>query len=357
MFLSPTSDYDKLGKDLYEAGYNAVSVFLSTIWNHGLVPWKKSPTGKFNFGQIDPAYADNYRRMLKAMAFWRITVHNKFVDQFHDIKDFPGDDPMRQGLGKLYSDVVLYESLDKSDNDNWKNVWIGWKEIGAGKYEDYKMLSDFGRGMELFIDFIIGVNKEIYAEFPDYQGSWAWANECLGEYDPATGTQKNIRGDRDEIHQWIFKKWQASGIPSSKIRNYFDYFVRIKGEPRTPHYPAFVEEQMWIQQRYGALIEIHGILTNADIAKFKNATWTDKHGVKHKFIINRALFSTDGDMRMVADYEHLGEDSKGKTVCHVDRKLDYAPNDLPTAGEKVNFMKFWERYFVKGGYPHYVKGD
>lgn len=343
-FLSQSSDYDRLGEELYEAGYNAASVFLTTAIGPWISPWK--PMGSnFNFGVINPVWLNEYKKMSRAMAHWRITVHNKFVDQFHDFEDNPKPDPMRVGLktGNEFDPKLLYESLDY----DWDYVWISWEEEGAGKYKNYKLLTPFGHGMNLLVDTVIDVNKEMKDEFPDFFASWAWANECLAEYDPNTGKAKNIRGDRDEIHQWIDQKWKAAGFEvAKKYRSYFDYFMRTKGAPRTPHYPSMAEEQMWIYRRYYAFIEIHGIMGLEDVAKYDAAKFTDKHGTVYDFNKARTLFSTDGDLRMEADYVGLG---KATNIPAVDLKLDNKRGQTPLGND---FMAYWDRYFPK--YRTYV---
>ena len=160
-----------------------------------------------------------------------------------------------------------------------------------------------------------------------------------------------MKGDRDEIQQWIFAKWKANGwVIGGKFNYYFDYFCRDKGgAPRDPYYPAMVEEQYYIGRKYRAQIEIHGVLGNDDINRYASSSAIIR-GKKISFNRKRALYSTDGDLRMTADYDHIGEDSEGNAVDHTDRKLD------TVAGKPFfpdNYQMFWDTYFPK--YKGYVK--
>lgn len=344
-------DLEKIGGELYDAGYNAISLFLTTCFHNTkptTYPWPLVGA-KYDFSKINPDWRNWLYKVIETLAYYRIRPHIAFVDQFHEAGDNPLPDPFRQGLfgNREFDADPLYSSVTFAPTKFW---WLKWQDAAGNKYVNYQTLGEFGKGMELYINEVIAICKEVKELkndagallYSDFAISWKWANETMAEYNPATKHVDNKRGDRDEIIYWIWNKFKAAGFTTGpRYRPYFDYFCRDKGgKPRDPYYPAMAEQQYWIWRKYQAHLEIHGVLTTSDIEKYKQARFRT-----YTLQGSKALFSTDGDLRMQGEYKELGASQE-----NVDLKLD------TTAGKPLftdNYQQFWDAYFPK--YKTYIK--
>lgn len=348
-------DLEKIGQELYDAGYSAISFFLTTCFHNTSPqtwPWPIE-SGKFNYGKINKTWRDWLRKVVETMAYYRIRCHMAFVDQFHETGDNKSADPFRQGLfgNREFDAAPLYDSVTFGPVKFW---WLKWSDLPGNKYGNYQTIGEFGKGMELYINEVVAICKEVKELkndagkplYSDFSISWKWANETYTVYDPATNHVDNVRGDRDEIVYWIWNKFKAAGFATGpRYRPYFDYFCRDKGgdRPKDPYYPAMAEQQYWIWRKYQAHLEIHGILTTSDIEKYKKASFRRGTTV-YTLQGSKSLFSTDGDLGMRGEYKELGAGTDP-----VDLKLD------TTAGKPFfpdNYQMFWDAYFPR--YKTYI---
>lgn len=343
-----TVDWNKIGKDMNKAGYNSLSIFVSTCFGPHEWPWVKKGAG-FDYTKINPKWKANMVEMFDRLVFWRNAPHIKFVDQFHDSEECPEPDPFRVGLGNGtdWDTKWLYDGVTFGPT---KIYWLGWDEPRTGQYENYRCVNNtaFCKGMELMIDTLIQIAKDTKVKYPDMVMSWSWANETeVRVYKQPDGSYeyKNIKGDRDEIVQWIVKKWKAAGFkPSETFTHYFDYMAWTPGIG--PHYETMVSQQYFIWTKYKAHIEIHGIETVNDIKKYEAAHAEVRRGVTVNFDPEEALFSTDGDLRMQGDYPGLG-----KSKYSTDLKLDNKRGEKPLGDD---FMDYWNHYYEKK-YKFYIQ--
>lgn len=338
--VDPKVDFDNLGQKLSQAGYTAISIFLTTAFNNvDLWPWTRSGT-KFDFSTINPAWKSHIQRCCDTLAKFNVNPHFCFVDQFHDSGDSPGADPFRQALGSAWDEEPLYSSWDGS-----KYTWLAWdpnKDPKPGHIEDFKVLPGFGQGMQRYIKAVIACCKKTRTQFPTFTPTWKWGNETLARFDPVQGKTTNQRGDRDEVYIWVRCLWEQAGfVEGDSMRSYFDYLCVTAGKHKTdPDYinmptmkSAFTKG---VRGKHKANMEIHGILTLADIQKFNAA------GLDEDFL----LFSTDGDLGMKADYPGLG-----KSPFHTDLKFDIKKGQTWDSQDWMkNFNKYWP-----GKYDRYVK--
>jgi hypothetical protein len=140
----------KIGKDLYEGGFNEICVFLNFASQPNWWYWPLE-NGKFNWKKVNRKYSDNVFNFIKAMAHWRISPKIKLNNDYHT----GALDPFIQGLApydaeKHYSSVIKVWSAGKV---KFVYTWIKWNERGDGttpppaevghKYYDYKAVSPF----------------------------------------------------------------------------------------------------------------------------------------------------------------------------------------------------------------------
>jgi len=340
-------DWDEIGKDCYDHGYNQISVFLTTAFHNHLgtfYPWPLVGS-KYDYSRLNPIWRAHIAKMFDRLAFWRITPHICFVDQFHDY-EYSKKDPFRQGLGSgndwdRWLENALYNSWD---GDKYR--WIKWDEPSNGNYTNFKTTSPFGAGMNRYVGAVVAEAKKVLNKkapngnplYPDFQVSWKWGNETFAyiNEDGSTDNSKG-RGDRDEIYVWIKEKFKTAGfIEGKNIFSYFDFAALIRGRWDF-HYPTMdIAFRKGIRGRHKARIEIHHMLTLDDIKDMES---------KGKVDWRYAMHSTDGDLKMIADYSELGH-----SKYHTDLKLDVKKGEpyFP-----LNWMQFWRTYFPR--YYNYVK--
>jgi len=289
--------------------------------------------------------------MFDRLGFWRITPRVCFVDQFHE-KDESDIDPFRQGLGTgnewdKWSENALYNSWD---GDKYR--WLKWDEPKPRQYTNFRATSPFGQGMNRYVGAVVAEAKKVLNKkapngkplYPDFQVSWKWGNETMAYVnDDGTIDKSKSRGDRDEVHVWIKEKFKAAGFVNGKnVFSYVDYAALVRGlkvfsypvmdfafngRPNNPNDGI---------RGHGDRLEVHGILSLDAIRKLETQA-----NIDWKF----TTFSTDGDLKMVADYPELGH-----SKYHVDLKLDVKKGEpyFP-----LNWMQFWRTYFPR--YYNYVK--
>ena len=312
-------DFEEIASDLYNHGYNQISIFLSTVFNNtGLWPWKLVGT-KFDFTQDNEDYYTHYENLVDTFSFWRIVVHNKFVDQFHEE---PGKDPFKQAFG---DDVeALYSSWDGSKYRHTK-----WDEPKPRVYTNFIGVNDVGRGIIRWVKRIAAINAKISKKYPDFRTSTAWANETHALFHEGESHPYKTRGDREEMTYFVRKTFEAAGFTiNKKLLVYFDYLA-FRPDIHTIDKQTMAKVSKDLSKR-GYHLEIHGILTLQEISGLITA------GVNGK----ATMFSTDGDLRMEADYPGLG-----KSSYHTDLKFDIKKNEPWSSTDMmVNWRKYRERY-------------
>ena len=338
-------DWDEVGRDAYNSGYNQISIFLTLQepW-----PWPKLPSGKYNYLAINPVWEKQLYNMLERMAFWRITPHICFVNPYHN----NSKDPFCQGLGNHIGPNNLNWPDDEALYSSWNGkiyTWLQWDEEHQRVYTNYRATSIFGRGMLLMINTVINKAKEVKELrrpndsllYQDFKISYKWGNETnafVTYKDPKFPKGKITKkfGDRDEIFTYIRRLFIEAGFVNGiNLYSVVDYLAFNDDELKNPPDMRICGNVSKDLNSKGFRLELHGIKTTNDIEQF----------VAHGVIPRSTLFSTDGDLRMVADYEGLG-----KSIYHTDLKLDTVPPNPFFPGD---FLRFWRTYFPK--YKDYIK--
>jgi len=331
--VDPKVDFDRLGKWTYDHGYNAVSIFLTTGFGNTLFPWKLNG-GKFDYNSLNPVWKEHIYTMLERFAYYRIRTHICFVDQFHKEDDSPNPDPFRQGF-KSDDEELWYSSLPL---DLSFYSFLQWDELKPRKYTNYRTTSAVGHGLELMADYYIEAARQVKEKYSDATYSWKWGNETRAVTD-ADGKfiKSKSRGDRDEVFIWIQNKWTAAGFKDGKdVFSYFDYSCN-KADLRTPDYDCLDDGfNRGIRQFRNSRLEIHGILTVKQIQDYIDNAHLDP---------NYVLWSTDGDLRMQAEYKVLGH-----AKYNTDLKFDIKKGE---AWSSTDFMKNFERYEYR--YRDYIQ--
>lgn len=331
--------WDEIGKDLYDAGYNQLSVFLTLDTPLDFYPWPKVDN-VYDFGTIRPDWEEHIYTMMERLAFWRISPKVKFVDSYHG-----KNDPFDQGL-KPFDDEELYSSWA---NDRYN--WIMWDELVPRHYTNFRPVNAFGRGMINYIHAVVRCAKRVKdlknpagkPLYPDFRIVIAWANETHAIFEGNATHPSKTLGDRDEILFWIQGLFHEAGFENNKNMLVEVDYLAFRPNVRSVDYNIMAKVRHDLAKK-GQRLEIHGILSIADIKKYTNIT-LNIGGVPVKFDPKTCLFSTDGDLGMNGKYVELGH-----SPHHVDLKLDC------TIGQPffpANFMQFWRTYFPK--YRTYVK--
>jgi hypothetical protein len=342
------AQWDVVLSDMYNAGYNQLSMFATMPFAEKAVrihPWPRVGN-HFDFTRTNPEYRNHIAVMFDRMAYWRIIPHIKFVDQFHHDKWGANPDPFIDLFGE--NDNALYSSLDLYGDGKFH--WLIWDEHHPGSYYNYRAAP--GRAMEyhamkMFVDMIIDEAQKTRLKWPDFAVSWAWANETRA-WVRDDGSQDKARslGDRDEVVLWVRDLWKAAGfVEGHNLYSYFDYTASINGQPRNWAYDYFAAMFKGIRER-NMRLEIHSIfgtdVIKQFIAKVEEAA-PEANGIPldPKYV----MWSTDGDMRMIADYRGLGH-----SKYNVDLKFDTISTWIP------GFMNMWKKYFQNGKYKSYING-
>jgi hypothetical protein len=330
MGVDPRTDWDSVLTRLAARGYNAISIFLTTVFANQQYPWPLT-AGLFDFTVDNEDYYANLNRALVASAKTGVRLHFCFVDQFHshhDNKGNPGDnpgpDPFRQGLdlGNEWDENLLYDSITFAP---LKYYWVKWDEPRPRQYTNYRFLGAFGMGMKRFVNRIVNLTKKVSVNWPELPlPTWKWSNENLAMVD-STGHPTDKRGGRDEVHRYIDGRFNAKGMGG---RGFFDFLIL---DGKTPMYQLMVDVfrkgvRLWNK----AGMEIHEIMDVADTLKFP-LTLPERKEV---------IFSTDGDLKMEAEYYKLGH----STVPNVDLKFDVKKGE-PIPPDVMDFFNlYWPRY-------------
>lgn len=313
--------WDEIGKDMYDAGFNQFSVFLvlATPLKFWPIPMTKE-------------WEDHIYTMLERLAFWRISPKIKFVDQFHE----DNDDPFaRLSVEQLYSSW-----------DGDKYSWIKWDEPAPRKYTNFRATTPLGKDIIKYIQTVVKCAQRVKdlkrpngtPLYPDFRLVVAWANETMAIFDEEGNHPVKTRGDRDEILYYVQGLLKDAGFVLNKNLLVEVDYLAFRPDIRHVDYQTMANVSQYLTKK-GQRLEIHGILTVDDIKKYIAA------GVNPK----SSLFSTDGDLKMI-DYEKRYT-ALGHSPYHVDLKLDCKKGQpfFPT-----NFMKFWRTYFP--AYKTFIKG-
>ena len=314
-------EWDEIGKDLYDAGYNQLYTFL--ILN---TPLRFLPLNDAN--DLKPEWVEHIDTMIDRLAFWRIQPAFKFADQYHEGEN---NDPFA-----ALTVEQLYSSVYKTSNprEPWKYAWITWDEDRPRQYTNFRPTSDLGRGIFAYVRAVVRSCKKALDTYPDFRVVVTWGNETMAVFKGNETHPDKTRGDRDEVTYWLMKEFENAGFVKNKNLLVNVDYLAFRPDVRHVDYNIMGKVSRDLTKK-GQHLEIHGIKTLDDIKKYLNA------GVNWK----STLFSTDGDLKMQADYRDLGH-----SQYHVDLKLDTVP---PNPIFPTDFMKFWRRYFPK--YRTYVK--
>jgi hypothetical protein len=341
----PKVDFDKIGKDLYDAGYTQVVVFGSTGFNNNNVwPWPFK-NNRFDYTKINPVYAAQLSKLFERMAFYRIRVHFKFVDQFHGSDDVPIPDPFRQAFDD-FNDEALYSSYVAATQ---KKYWLDWDEVTGGHYSNYRCIAPVCGGIDRYINAVIAADKAAKLKWPDRPApSWVWANETMAYVDVQTGHVVNVRsrGDRDEVFQWVRAHFSAAGYVDGKDAfSYIDYVALLGGRKDIAYSVLHDAFTRGIRGKEKSRLEIHGMLSESQIRDVNT-----KAGLDPRYV----LYSTDGDLRLTGDYAGLAK----QTSFDIDLKLDCKPGLNCQFWNKTDMMYNFQRFFHgPTGYDHIAKGE
>lgn len=306
-------------------GFDSISLFLTTFFYGGLWPWV-IVNGKVT-AKINPAYREHLRSLLLASAASGLRLHLCFVDQFHDEGGF---DAIRELFGST-DEERWYSSVVQEPNNDWVKYWLDWDEAVEGKPTNFRPIGRAGQCMTLFINMVINLIATVKKNHPELPTpTWKWGNECMSEK-RADGVVVPKRGDRDEVYTYVKQKWIAKGFSSED--SYFDYICVNDGKTKQdPDYIAYDVMRgddgnsglASIRKRHKAKLEVHGMLTVNDCNRFD-------FGTNRKYV----KFSTDGDFKMVAEFEDLMDSN----LEDVDLKFDYTKSDKRP--NNVNEMLDW----------------
>ena len=338
-------------------GYTVGSIFLSTAFgnvNNAMYPWPRiGTTNKFNLNVINQQWSAHLLAIFKAFSCYHIRPHICFVDQFHKVEDNPGPDPFRQMWGQDWSPEPEYSSyvaVGQGTQYDGKQTWLKWDEVKPGQYSNYQLVGVNGKANGMFIDEVIKNYKVVKLQDPSFTLEWKWSNEDMAYIDNSGPNPRAVnaksRGDRDEVISYVKKKFVDAGfIPNKDTYCFFDYSALVNGrkqflyDPKThkqiggPSYPILANAfSQGIRKKHNARLELHGILTVDDIKKYIAGA-----GLNEQFVD----WSTDGDIRMQAQYVLLGKSS----YKEIDLKLDAKPGQTwDTQHYMVNFYKYFPPY-------------
>lgn len=306
--------WNEIGKDLYDAGYNQFSVFL--VLGTPLKFWPIPMTKKWE---------DHIYTMMERLAFWRISPKIKFVDQYHEGE--PNDPFSKLTVEQLYSSW-----------DGQKYSWMQWDEPTPRHYTNFRATTPLGKNIMKYVQTVVKCAQRVKdlkrpngtLLYPDFRLVVAWANETMALFQGNDDHPSKTRGDRDEVLGWVQGLLKDAGFVLNKNLLVEVDYLAYRDSIRNIDYPTMASVSQYLTKK-GQRLEIHGIETIDDIKKFIQA------GVNPK----STLFSTDGDLRMEADGQALFD-----SPYHVDLKVDCKKGQpfFPT-----NFMAFWRKYFPPYG--------
>lgn len=310
-------DWDKVGKDMYDAGYNQFSVFLALNTPLRFLPVNADLS-------LNKKWVESNYNFQERMAFWRHNVQMKIFDQYHEGEK---NDPFAS-----LTTEQLYSSWDGS-----KYAHTKWDEPLPRRYTNFRPTSKIGIAIKFYVKAVVANSKKVKElklpngkpKYPDFRVVLVWANETMALFKDSNHPVKT-RGDREEMLAWVTDLYEQAGFVKGK-----DLFVQVdylafRPDIRTIDYKIMANVSKDLTRR-GMRLEIHGIKTVADIQKYIKA------GVDPK----STLFSTDGDLKYTAEGQKLLD-----SPYHVDLKVDAKPGQpfFPT-----DFMQFWNHYFPPYG--------